>query len=81
MEAEYEFQPLENSENIILLCKKCADPDEIYYVHEDILCDQCDCSEPEEDDNNNNNNLNIFMQDCCFSFKKKTAINAGPVKN
>ena len=31
--------------------------------------------------NNNNNNLNIFMQDCCFSFKKKTAINAGPVKN
>ena len=30
--------------------------------------------------NNNNNNLNIFMQDCCFSFKKKTAINAGPVK-
>ena len=30
---------------------------------------------------NNNNNLNIFMQDCCFSFKKKTAINAGPVKN
>ena len=29
----------------------------------------------------NNNNLNIFMQDCCFSFKKKTAINAGPVKN
>ena len=20
------------------------------------------------------------MQDCCFSFKKKTAINAGPVK-
>ena len=28
--------------------------------------------------NNNNNNLNIFMQDCCFSFKKKTAINAGP---
>ena len=21
--------------------------------------------------NNNNNNLNIFMQDCCFSFKKK----------
>ena len=21
------------------------------------------------------------MQDCCFSFKKKTAINAGPVKN
>ena len=25
--------------------------------------------------------LNIFMQDCCFSFKKKTAINAGPVKN
>ena len=29
--------------------------------------------------NNNNNNLNIFMQDCCFSFKKKTAINAGPV--
>ena len=32
-------------------------------------------------DNNNNNNLNIFMQDCCFSFKKKTAINAGPVKN
>ena len=33
------------------------------------------------DDNNNNNNSNIFMQDCCFSFKKKTAINAGPVKN
>ena len=33
------------------------------------------------DSNNNNNNLNIFMQDCCFSFKKKTAINAGPVKN
>ena len=31
--------------------------------------------------NNNNNNLNIFIQDCCFSFKKKTAINAGPVKN
>ena len=31
--------------------------------------------------NNNNNNLNIFMQDCCFSFRKKTAINAGPVKN
>ena len=31
--------------------------------------------------NNNNNNLNIFMQDCYFSFKKKTAINAGPVKN
>ena len=31
--------------------------------------------------NNNNNNLNIFMQDCCFSFKKKTAINAGPVKH
>ena len=30
---------------------------------------------------NNNNNLNIFMQDCCFRFKKKTAINAGPVKN
>ena len=30
--------------------------------------------------NNNNNNLNIFMQDCCSSFKKKTAINAGPVK-
>ena len=28
--------------------------------------------------NNNNNNLNIFMQDCCFSFRKKTAINAGP---
>ena len=23
------------------------------------------------DNNNNNNNLNIFMQDCCFSFKKK----------
>ena len=21
--------------------------------------------------NNNNNNLNIFIQDCCFSFKKK----------
>ena len=21
--------------------------------------------------NNNNNNSNIFMQDCCFSFKKK----------
>ena len=21
------------------------------------------------------------MQDCCFSFKKKTAINAGPVIN
>ena len=21
--------------------------------------------------NNNNNNLNIFMQDCCFSFRKK----------
>ena len=21
------------------------------------------------------------MQDCCFSFKKKTAINGGPVKN
>ena len=21
------------------------------------------------------------MQDCCFSFRKKTAINAGPVKN
>ena len=31
--------------------------------------------------NNNNNNANIFMQDCCFSFKKKTAINEGPVKN
>ena len=32
--------------------------------------------------NNNNNNANIFMQDFCFSFrKKKTAINAGPVKN
>ena len=30
--------------------------------------------------NNNNNNLNILMQDCCISFKKKTAINAGPVK-
>ena len=29
----------------------------------------------------NNNNSNIFMQDCRFSFKKKTAINAGPVKN
>ena len=28
-----------------------------------------------------NDNTNIFMQDCCFSFKKKTAINAGPVKN
>ena len=35
----------------------------------------------ERNDRNNNNNLNIFMQDCCFSFKKKTAINAGPVKN
>ena len=34
----------------------------------------------ENNNNNNNNNLNIFMQDCCFSFKKKkTAINAGPV--
>ena len=32
-------------------------------------------------DNNNNNNLNIFMQDCCFSFRKKTAINAGPSDN
>ena len=27
----------------------------------------------------NNNNSNIFMQDCCFSFKKKTAINVGPI--
>ena len=35
----------------------------------------------DDDNNNNNNNLNIFMQDCCFSFRKKTAINAGPVKN
>ena len=24
-----------------------------------------------DNNNNNNNNLNIFMQDCCFSFKKK----------
>ena len=32
-------------------------------------------------DNNNNNSLNILMQDCCISFKKKTEINAGPVKN
>ena len=23
------------------------------------------------DNNNNNNNLNIFLQDCCISFKKK----------
>ena len=35
---------------------------------------------PQDSINNNNNNLNIFMQDCCFSFKKKTAINAGPVE-
>ena len=35
-----------------------------------------------EINNNNNNNTNIFMQDSCFSFKKKKkAINAGPVKN
>lgn len=27
-----------------------------------------------------NNNLNIFIQDCYISFKKKTAINAGPVE-
>ena len=38
-------------------------------------------SSSNNNNNNNNNNLNIFMQDCCFSFKKKTAINAGPVKN
>ena len=25
----------------------------------------------DNNNNNNNNNLNIFMQDCCFSFKKK----------
>lgn len=29
--------------------------------------------------NDTNNNLNIFIQDCCFSLGKKTAINAGPV--
>ena len=35
-----------------------------------------------DNNNNNNNNLNIFIQDCCISFKKKlAAINAGPVKN
>ena len=37
------------------------------------------CCKHTLNNNNNNNNLNIFMQDCCFSFKKKkTAINAGP---
>ena len=35
----------------------------------------------DSDKENDCNDLNIFMQDCCFSFKKKTAINAGPVKN
>ena len=39
------------------------------------------CARGGINNNNNNNNLNIFIQDCCFSFKKKTAINAGPVKN
>ena len=29
--------------------------------------------------NYNNNNSNIFIEDCCISFKKKTAINAGPI--
>ena len=27
----------------------------------------------------NNNNKNIFIQDFCISFKKESAINAGPV--
>ena len=29
------------------------------------------CHVNNNNNNNNNNNLNIFMQDCCFSFKKK----------
>ena len=29
---------------------------------------------------NNYSNLNIFIQDCCISFKK-TAIDAGPIGN
>ena len=33
------------------------------------------------DNNNDNNNLSIFIQDCCISFKTKTAINAGRIQS